>query len=103
MCPGTTMWQVEAELYHWRMAEQWVNVLGMCADMDVFHLLLEEKGDGPSSGTLHCDLRRCVSEYYYRCVLIQLYVSSYNYMCPHTCSGTQHCDLREHLQVFAYY
>ena len=53
------MWQVEAELYHWRMAEQWVNVLGMCADMEEFHLLLEEQGDGPSSGTLHCDLRRC--------------------------------------------
>jgi hypothetical protein len=76
MCPDTTMWHVEEELYHWRMAEQWVSVLGMCADMEVFHLLLEEQGDGPSSGTLHCDLRRCVREYYYVCPHTIMYVSS---------------------------
>ena len=50
--------KVEAELYHWRLAEQWVNVLGMCANMEVFDVLMEQ-GD---QGSLHADLRRCVRE-----------------------------------------
>ena len=50
--------RLEAELYHWRMAEQWGNVLGLCSDMEIFPQLVEP-GD---TGSLHCDLRRCVRE-----------------------------------------
>ena len=48
--------KLEAELYHWRRAELWVNVLGICSDMEVFPFLMEQ-GD---QGSLHADLRRCM-------------------------------------------